>query len=88
MDRNDYYGGESTSLNLIQVGNRLFVHVWTISLYKFIILSFMLSQLWKKFRGNDKPPADLGPSRDYNVDMMPKVCFVFSFLSANFFVCS
>ena len=38
MDRNDYYGGESTSLNLIQVGNRLFVHVWTISLYKFIIL--------------------------------------------------
>ncbi|KAE8734253.1 Rab GDP dissociation inhibitor alpha [Hibiscus syriacus] len=46
MDRNDYYGGESTSLNLIQ--------------------------LWKKFRGNDKPPAHLGTSRDYNVDMVPK----------------
>nr|KJB17171.1 hypothetical protein B456_002G268400 [Gossypium raimondii] len=46
MDRNDYYGGESTSLNLIQ--------------------------LWKKFRGNDKPPAHLGSSRDYNVDMVPK----------------
>ncbi|KAE8685549.1 Guanosine nucleotide diphosphate dissociation inhibitor [Hibiscus syriacus] len=45
-DRNDYYGGESTSLNLIQ--------------------------LWKKFRGNDKPPAHLGSSRDYNVDMVPK----------------
>ncbi|OMO97720.1 Rab GDI protein [Corchorus olitorius] len=44
--RNDYYGGESTSLNLIQ--------------------------LWKKFRGNDKPPAHLGSSRDYNVDMIPK----------------
>ncbi|KAJ4783141.1 Guanosine nucleotide diphosphate dissociation inhibitor [Rhynchospora pubera] len=46
MDRNDYYGGESTSLNLIQ--------------------------LWQKFRGNDKPPAHLGPSRDCNVDMVPK----------------
>ncbi|CAN6485722.1 unnamed protein product [Victoria cruziana] len=46
MDRNDYYGGESSSLNLIQ--------------------------LWKRFRGNDKPPAHLGSSRDYNVDMVPK----------------
>ncbi|KAH9312672.1 hypothetical protein KI387_027707, partial [Taxus chinensis] len=46
MDRNDYYGGESTSLNLVQ--------------------------LWKKFRGSDKPPAHLGSSRDYNVDMIPK----------------
>ncbi|KMZ64832.1 Rab-GDP dissociation inhibitor [Zostera marina] len=44
MDRNDYYGGESTSLNL----------------------------LWKRFKGNDKPPAHLGSSRDYNVDMIPK----------------
>ncbi|KAK3444352.1 hypothetical protein EUGRSUZ_A00408 [Eucalyptus grandis] len=46
MDRNDYYGGESTSLNLVQ--------------------------LWKKFRNSDKPPAHLGSSRDYNVDMVPK----------------
>lgn len=30
-------------------------------------------QLWKKFRGSDKPPAHLGSSRDYNVDMIPKV---------------
>ncbi|KAK1274884.1 hypothetical protein QJS04_geneDACA005698 [Acorus gramineus] len=46
MDRNDYYGGESTSLNLIQ--------------------------LWKRFRGNDKPPEHLGSSKEYNVDMIPK----------------
>ncbi|XP_050363269.1 guanosine nucleotide diphosphate dissociation inhibitor At5g09550-like [Argentina anserina] len=46
MDRNDYYGGESTSLNL--------------------------NQLWKRFRGEDKPPESLGSSRDYNVDMIPK----------------
>ncbi|TYG74541.1 hypothetical protein ES288_D04G190500v1 [Gossypium darwinii] len=43
MDRNDYYGGESTSLNL--------------------------TQLWKHFKGGDKPPEQLGASRDYNVDM-------------------
>lgn len=46
MDKNDYYGGESTSLNL--------------------------NQLWKRFRGNDKPPQSLGPSKEYNVDMIPK----------------
>ncbi|KAL6222837.1 hypothetical protein ACLB2K_006227 [Fragaria x ananassa] len=46
MDRNDYYGGESTSLNL--------------------------NQLWKRFRGDDKPSESLGSSRDYNVDMIPK----------------
>ncbi|CAH9075543.1 unnamed protein product [Cuscuta epithymum] len=46
MDRNDYYGGESTSLNLVQ--------------------------LWKRCKGSDTPPASLGSSRDYNVDMIPK----------------
>ncbi|XP_039040113.1 guanosine nucleotide diphosphate dissociation inhibitor At5g09550-like [Hibiscus syriacus] len=46
MDRNDYYGGESTSLNLVQ--------------------------LWKHFKGNDKPPEQLVPSREYNDDMIPK----------------
>ncbi|MBA0788716.1 hypothetical protein Gotri_000070 [Gossypium trilobum] len=46
MDRNDYYGGESTSLSLVQ--------------------------LWKHFRGDEKPPEKLGASREYNVDMMPK----------------
>ncbi|KAK8506667.1 hypothetical protein V6N12_038486 [Hibiscus sabdariffa] len=56
MDRNDYYGGESTSLNLIQ--------------------------LWKKFRGSDKPPAHLGSSRDYSVDMIPK----FMMQMAHFYV--
>ncbi|XP_073272957.1 guanosine nucleotide diphosphate dissociation inhibitor At5g09550-like isoform X1 [Primulina huaijiensis] len=46
MDKNDYYGGESSSINL--------------------------TQLWKRFRGNDQPPAELGASREYNVDMIPK----------------
>ncbi|KAG6414930.1 hypothetical protein SASPL_122308 [Salvia splendens] len=46
MDKNDYYGGESSSLNLIQ--------------------------LWKRFRGEEQPPENLGASREYNVDMIPK----------------
>ncbi|KAG8473485.1 hypothetical protein CXB51_035655 [Gossypium anomalum] len=59
MDRNDYYGGESTSLNLVQ--------------------------LWKHFKGNDKPPEQLGTSREYNVDMIPKAC-KFNLFVTNFFM--
>lgn len=51
MDRNNYYGGASASLQL--------------------------DQLYRKFRGEDKPPQQLGASRDYNVDLIPK------FLMAN-----
>ncbi|KAL0088538.1 GDP dissociation inhibitor [Phycomyces blakesleeanus] len=46
MDRNDYYGAESASLNL--------------------------SQLYKKFRPGQEPPAELGRDRDWNVDLIPK----------------
>ncbi|KAG8074455.1 hypothetical protein GUJ93_ZPchr0006g41268 [Zizania palustris] len=46
MDRNDYYGGESTSLNL--------------------------TKLWKRFKGNENTPENLGISKEYNVDMVPK----------------
>jgi len=46
MDRNNYYGGESASLNL--------------------------TQLYEKFKPTQKPPADFGASREYNVDLIPK----------------
>jgi len=46
MDRNDYYGGDSASLNL--------------------------SQLYRHFRPNQEPPAELGRDRDYAVDLVPK----------------
>ena len=29
-------------------------------------------QLWERFRAGQKPPESLGPSRDFNVDMVPK----------------
>ncbi|GAU30553.1 hypothetical protein TSUD_65630 [Trifolium subterraneum] len=34
--------------------------------------SLNLTQLFKRFRGDDKPPETLGSSREYNVDMIPK----------------
>jgi hypothetical protein len=34
---------------------------------------FFCEQLWKRFRVEEKPPAHLGASRYYNVDMVPKV---------------
>ncbi|KAI6007215.1 GDP dissociation inhibitor [Pisolithus albus] len=46
MDRNDYYGGDSASLNL--------------------------TQLYRKFRPDQTPPAELGRDRDYAVDLIPK----------------
>ncbi|KAH8982606.1 rab GDP-dissociation inhibitor [Lactarius akahatsu] len=46
MDRNDYYGGDSASLNL--------------------------TQLFRKFRGDQAPPSELGRDRDYAVDLVPK----------------
>lgn len=46
IDRNNYYGGESASLNL--------------------------QQLFERFRPGTKVPPELGPSRDYNVDLVPK----------------
>ncbi|KIM25391.1 hypothetical protein M408DRAFT_331163 [Serendipita vermifera MAFF 305830] len=46
MDRNDYYGGDSASLNL--------------------------TQLYRKFRPDKSPPAELGRDRDYAIDLIPK----------------
>jgi len=34
--------------------------------------SLSLKQLWEKFRPGQEPPQSLGPSRDYNVDIVPK----------------
>ncbi|GMH32671.1 hypothetical protein BSKO_00505 [Bryopsis sp. KO-2023] len=34
--------------------------------------SLSLTQLYERFRDGETPPASLGPSRDYNVDTVPK----------------
>eukprot|EP01111_Echinosteliopsis_oligospora_P011348 TRINITY_DN372_c0_g1_i1.p1 TRINITY_DN372_c0_g1~~TRINITY_DN372_c0_g1_i1.p1 ORF type:complete len:444 (-),score=101.53 TRINITY_DN372_c0_g1_i1:154-1485(-) len=46
MDRNNYYGGASASLNL--------------------------NQLYQQFKNGAAAPTELGQSRDYNVDLVPK----------------
>jgi len=46
IDRNNYYGGESASLNL--------------------------EDLYKRFRGAEAPPKELGRTRDYCIDLCPK----------------
>jgi hypothetical protein len=52
----------------------IFCVCWQLILIPLITLIFFFGeQLWKRFRGEDKPPAHLGASRDYNVDMVPKV---------------
>jgi Rab GDP dissociation inhibitor len=63
MDRNDYYGGDSASLNLTQV----------IQLpYTSSCVLICCHQLYRKFRPNQDPPTNLGRDRDYAVDLVPK----------------
>lgn len=50
MDRNDYYGAESASLNL--------------------------TQLYRKFRPGQEPPAELGRDRDWAIDLIPKFMMI------------
>lgn len=74
IDRNNYYGGQSASLNLNQVCpaslcGALFVSCSTVA--KTTALNPCL-QLYERFRPGQKPPTKLGSSRDYNVDMVPK----------------
>ena len=94
MDRNDHYGGASSSLNLMQVildMHILHLHFYfreillssSHLIYLFFILFcfsvflvktlFFCFKLWKRFKGNDQPKEQLGSSREYNVDMIPKV---------------
>ncbi|KAG5647593.1 Rab GDP dissociation inhibitor alpha [Asterophora parasitica] len=63
MDRNDYYGGDSASLNLTQVRS---------GPYSTRQIDTELQQLYRKFRPNEAPPAALGRDRDYAVDLIPK----------------
>lgn len=44
------------------------------------LISLCMIQLWKRFRGEDKPPPHLGSSKDYNIDMNPKVIYFPCFL--------
>ena len=72
MDRNDYYGGDSASLNLTQVrpGSPSINLISSIYDHR----SF-LPQLYRKFRPKEPVPTKLGRDRDYNIDLIPKFIF-------------
>lgn len=67
MDRNDYYGGDSASLNLNQVRLK--------SPYPISSINDLRSQLYRKFRPDQPVAAELGKPRDYNIDLIPKFIF-------------
>lgn len=64
MDRNDYYGGDSASLNLNQV--------WGTLHHRGVINTRTHHQVFERFRPGQPVPQSLGPNRDYAVDMVPK----------------
>lgn len=88
MDRNPYYGGESSSITpleevtgswgSIKPINRFYVpaHLAS-SAICCSSLSFSFPQLYKRFSLPDSPPESMGRGRDWNVDLIPK------FLMAN-----
>ena len=64
MDRNDYYGADSASLNLTQVSHSRRFPCFTCT---------HPSQLYQKFRSTTPPDnLKLGRDRDYAVDLIPK----------------
>jgi Rab GDP dissociation inhibitor len=63
---------------LLSISGKKVLHLDRNSYYGGESASLNLEQMYEKFRGPDaKPPANLGRSRDYNIDLIPK------FLMAN-----
>lgn len=57
---------------LLSVSGLKVLHMDRNSYYGGDSASLSLTQLFEKYRGGAAPPKELGPSRDYNVDMVPK----------------
>jgi len=57
---------------LMSVGKKKVLHMDRNSYYGGESASLNLDQLYKKFRGDDKPPKGLGRPQDYSVDLCPK----------------
>ena len=85
IDRNNYYGGASASLQLSQVSPprpyclasplgcsdaSSFKDENPLDLMQCLCLN--TTQLWEKFRPGQPLPKELGPNRDYNIDLAPK----------------
>eukprot|EP00456_Euglypha_rotunda_P083614 TRINITY_DN8310_c0_g1_i15.p1 TRINITY_DN8310_c0_g1~~TRINITY_DN8310_c0_g1_i15.p1 ORF type:complete len:299 (-),score=40.13 TRINITY_DN8310_c0_g1_i15:4-900(-) len=57
---------------LMSVGKKKVLHMDRNSYYGGESASLNLEQLYKKFRGDETPPKELGRTRDYCVDLCPK----------------
>jgi len=57
---------------MLSVGGLKVLHMDRNGYYGGDCASLNLTQLYEKFKGSDAPPASLGQSRDYNVDLIPK----------------
>lgn len=57
---------------MLSVGGLKVLHMDRNGYYGGDCASLNLTQLYEKFKGNAAPPAALGQSRDYNVDLIPK----------------
>jgi hypothetical protein len=57
---------------MLSVGGLKVLHMDRNGYYGGDCASLNLTQLYEKFKGGAAPPASLGQSRDYNVDLIPK----------------
>jgi hypothetical protein len=63
---------------------RWYIYLWSPALLfttvfitaRSIFSIFFFLQLFERFRPGEEPPASLGASRDYNVDLVPKFIMV------------
>ena len=63
---------ECVPSGMLSVGGLKVLHMDRNGYYGGDCASLNLPQLYEKFKGNAAPPASLGQSRDYNVDLIPK----------------
>ena len=57
---------------LLSVQGKKVLHIDRNNYYGADTASLSLSNLYKKFRGDEEPSAAMGHSRDWNVDLIPK----------------
>eukprot|EP00898_Chlorokybus_atmophyticus_P006062 jgi/Chlat1/6457/Chrsp45S05961 len=57
---------------LLSVDGKKVLHMDRNNYYGGASASLSLTQLWERFRPGQKVPENLGPSRDYNIDLIPK----------------
>lgn len=63
---------ETLLSGLMSVAGKKVLHMDRNAYYGGESASLNLAQMYEKFGNNEQPPAQLGSSRDYNIDLIPK----------------